>query len=156
MAGDDMPQLGMKADSASEEIVYDLHLVSPGYFSVMGIELLAGRDFGPDDHASSQRVVIVSETLVRRYFGPTTEVESVVGRVLAPLLYETAPPLVVGVARSTRHRGPKYPLSPRSTRLCRSSRSNRSRFSCAESRRCSVMSSPKSPRGWLRSSGGRH
>lgn len=108
----DLPQLGMRADSASDEIVYDLHLVSPNYLSVMGIELLAGRDFGSEDRRSSQRVVIVSEEFVRQYFPAGTPVESAVGRVLAPLIYETTGPMVVGVVRSTRHRSPEAPVEP--------------------------------------------
>jgi len=41
--------------------------VSPGYFALMGIPILAGRDF--DDHDPSANVAIVSESLARRYFG---------------------------------------------------------------------------------------
>jgi putative ABC transport system permease protein len=112
MAGDDIPQLGIRADSASPEIVYEAHFVSPNYFAVMGIELLAGRDFGPDDRASSQPVVIVSEEFVQQYFGAGTPVQSVVGREIAPLIYQETRPTVVGVVRSTRHRGPEAPVAP--------------------------------------------
>ena len=116
MSGDsdayDIPQLGMRADAASDEVVYHLHLVSPGYFSLMGIDLLAGRDFGPDDHASSQRVVAVSDQFADRYFPAGTPVESVIGRILSPLIYEETGPMVVGVVRSTRHFGPDAPVEP--------------------------------------------
>lgn len=112
MAGDDIPQLGIRADSASPEIVYEAHFVSPNYFAVMGIELLAGRDFGPDDRASSRPVVIVSEEFVERYFGAGTPVQSVVGREIAPLIYQETRPTVVGVVRSTRHRSPEAPVAP--------------------------------------------
>lgn len=112
MSADDVPRPGMRASPASEEVVYDYHLVSPNYFSVMGIEMLAGRDFGPEDHASSQRVVIISEEFVDDYFGAATPPGAVVGRVLAPLIYEEIGPRVVGVARSTRHRSPEAPVEP--------------------------------------------
>lgn len=110
MSGDDIPQFGMRADADSEEIVYEAHLVTGEYFSVMGIDLLAGRTFGPEDHASSESVVIVSEEFVDRYFPAGTPVRSVVGRVLAPLPYETTGPTVAGVVRSTRHYGPDAPV----------------------------------------------
>jgi predicted permease len=112
MTGEDLPQLGMRPASASEPIVFDLHLVSPGYLDVMGIELLAGRDFRRDDVASSQRVLIVSDRFVERYFGAGTAPASAVGRELAPLIYETARPVVVGVVESTRHRSPEAPVEP--------------------------------------------
>lgn len=112
MSAEDVPRPGMRASPASEEVVYDLHLASPNYFSVMGIEMLAGRDFGPEDHASSERVVIVSEEFVDDYFGAGTPPNAVVGRVLAPLVYEETGPKVVGVVRSTRHRSPEAPVEP--------------------------------------------
>lgn len=129
MSGDwdtfNLPRFRMRADAASEEeVVYDVHLVSPGYFDVMGIDLLAGRDFGPEDQPSSQRAVIVSEEFVDRYFPEGTPVEAVVGRVLAPLVYGEIP-VVVGVARSTRHYGPDAPWRRRCTGHCRNWRSRR-------------------------------
>jgi predicted permease len=41
--------------------------VSPGYFRVVDIPLLAGRDFDQSDTAESRRVAIVNQTFVRRY-----------------------------------------------------------------------------------------
>lgn len=43
-------------------------LVAPGYFAVVGIPLLLGRELGPQDTASSTRVCVVSEALVKRFF----------------------------------------------------------------------------------------
>jgi predicted permease len=41
--------------------------VSPGYFETMGIPVLRGRRFTPEDTALSQRVALVNETFIRRY-----------------------------------------------------------------------------------------
>jgi predicted permease len=48
----------------------DLHhaSVSPGYFELMRVPLLAGRDFKPDDNENAPRVMIVNETFARRFF----------------------------------------------------------------------------------------
>jgi putative ABC transport system permease protein len=42
--------------------------VSPGYFRTVGTRLLQGRDFVPGDGPASMRVVIVNESLARRFF----------------------------------------------------------------------------------------
>ncbi len=42
------------------------HAVTPGYFGVLGIPLLAGRLFAPSDGPESEPVVIVSEQLAQR------------------------------------------------------------------------------------------
>ena len=44
------------------------NLVVPGYLDVMRIGLVAGRDFGPADVDGSPRVVIVNQTLAKRYW----------------------------------------------------------------------------------------
>ncbi|HLW98561.1 MAG TPA: ABC transporter permease [Candidatus Acidoferrales bacterium] len=42
--------------------------VSPGYFVTMGIPLLSGRDFTRADDENAQRVAIVNQTMVARYW----------------------------------------------------------------------------------------
>lgn len=42
--------------------------VSPGFFSSLGVPIIAGRDFNADDRTDSEKVVIVSESLARRMF----------------------------------------------------------------------------------------
>ena len=43
-----------------------VRIVSNGYFKAMGIPLLAGRDFTEHDAASSEKVIIINDTLARR------------------------------------------------------------------------------------------
>ncbi|PYT51411.1 MAG: permease [Acidobacteria bacterium] len=42
--------------------------VGTGYFAAMGIPLLAGRTFGPQDTATSQQVAVIGETMARTLF----------------------------------------------------------------------------------------
>ena len=42
--------------------------VSPGFFKSLGVPIIAGRDFNADDRSDSEKVVIVSESVVRRMF----------------------------------------------------------------------------------------
>jgi predicted permease len=44
------------------------NVVSNGYFNTMQIPLLAGRSFGPQDTATSHKVIILSESMVRDLF----------------------------------------------------------------------------------------
>ncbi|HTQ96637.1 MAG TPA: FtsX-like permease family protein, partial [Candidatus Acidoferrum sp.] len=48
----------------------DVHhnAVGPGYFEAMGIPVLAGRTFGPQDTSKSQKVGVIGETLARNMF----------------------------------------------------------------------------------------
>ncbi|MGE3273992.1 MAG: ABC transporter permease [Vicinamibacterales bacterium] len=82
-------------------------VVAPGYFSVMGIPLVAGRDFTDDDRAGSAPAVIISERLAQEYWPG----EDPVGR---PIRVDQQQPagLVVGVAadvRSSSLAGPPQP-----------------------------------------------
>jgi putative ABC transport system permease protein len=42
--------------------------IGPGYFTTVGMPLLAGREFTKQDTAQSQKVAIINESMARRYF----------------------------------------------------------------------------------------
>jgi predicted permease len=42
--------------------------VSPGYFDVLRVPLLSGRDFKPQDNADAPRVMVVNESFAQRFF----------------------------------------------------------------------------------------
>jgi putative ABC transport system permease protein len=45
-----------------------IRFVAPDFFHVMGVPLLAGRDFTPDDRRGNESVVIVSQSLAQRIY----------------------------------------------------------------------------------------
>jgi putative ABC transport system permease protein len=46
-----------------------VRIVTHDYFEVLGVRVVAGRGFLPTDRAGTERVVVVNETLAKRYFG---------------------------------------------------------------------------------------
>jgi len=44
------------------------NVVGAGYFAAMGIPLLVGRAFGPDDTATSPKVAVINQTMAQRLF----------------------------------------------------------------------------------------
>ena len=62
-SGDTSQEQGQTADYFS---------VTPNYFATMKIPLLRGRDFSPQDTAAAPLVIIVNQTLARRFF-PTED-----------------------------------------------------------------------------------
>lgn len=52
--------------------VLDVHVVSPDYFRTIGIPVVAGRAFSPDDTAESSLVAVVNQSAAREYWGGTS------------------------------------------------------------------------------------
>ena len=52
-----------------------MRMVAPRFFAVLGVPLVAGRDFTDDDRRGSEPVTIVSESVARRLFGGATGTE---------------------------------------------------------------------------------
>jgi predicted permease len=44
------------------------NLVGPKFFETIGMRLVAGRDFGPQDTASAPAVAVINETMARQFF----------------------------------------------------------------------------------------
>ena len=54
--------------SDKREIPCDYNIVGPGYFQTLGIPVVSGRDFSPQDDASTPGVAIINETFARQFF----------------------------------------------------------------------------------------
>jgi predicted permease len=71
-----------------------LRYITPRYFEALGIPIRKGRAFTVADTATAPRVIIINETLARRYFGNTD-----------PVGQQTDRGTVVGVAGDVRQTG---------------------------------------------------
>jgi predicted permease len=80
-------------------------IVTPGYFELMKIPLLAGRDFNENDDRKAPPVIIVNETFVRRYLDGKDPIGRKV-RVSGVLS------TVVGLVKDSKYRNPPEPPTP--------------------------------------------
>jgi putative ABC transport system permease protein len=81
---------------------YEVNLVGPDYFSVMGIRLIRGRAFTSDDRSGAPTVVVINEEFAARYLG---SVDPVGREILLPGAEgKTYPAEIVGIVGNSRHR----------------------------------------------------
>jgi len=80
------------------EVPIDWRIVSPGYFHVLGIPILRGRDFTDADRSSTAPVTIVSQATARTFWGD----DDPIGRTLHRRA-DTKVFTVVGVVGDVRH-----------------------------------------------------
>lgn len=59
---------GYEPPSGTGAVELDYAVVSPGYFDAVGLSVLQGRGFGPDDVLSSETVVVVNQAAARRFW----------------------------------------------------------------------------------------
>ena len=59
---------GYTPENGEESPRARLRMVTPGFFAVLGVPLLAGRDFTAEDRADREAVVIVSQSMATRLF----------------------------------------------------------------------------------------
>lgn len=74
--------------------------IAPGYFAVVGIPLLLGREFNERDTATSARVIVVNEELAKRFFAGRNPI----GLHLTRTFGDRTPMEIVGVVRNARSR----------------------------------------------------
>jgi predicted permease len=92
---------GFTAKSEDDALSW-ANAITDGYFTTLGIPLLAGRDFDARDSRSAPHVAIVSESMARHFFGTP----AAVGRVFQKQEGSgwSQPIEVVGVVADTKYR----------------------------------------------------
>ena len=100
--------LGRPAPPAGGELQAAFFEANPGYFRVMQIPLLKGRNLTERDDARAQWVVVVSESLARQHFpgeDPIGKMLQVGFRLAGLSISEDQPRQIVGVVGDVRHWG---------------------------------------------------
>jgi predicted permease len=89
---------GVSYASEAARPAADYRIVSPGYFSAMGIPLQRGRFLSERDTKDAPAVVVINQTLARRYFAG----EDPIGRQVALDIFGKAPREIVGIVGDVR------------------------------------------------------
>jgi putative ABC transport system permease protein len=76
---------------------------SPGYFEVFKIPVLRGRDFTEEDDAAAPRVVLINESMAKRYWPNQDPIgqQIIIGKGLGPK-FEEPPRQIIGIVGDTR------------------------------------------------------
>jgi putative ABC transport system permease protein len=98
-----------KASNAANIIQSTLRVITPGFFTTMGVPIVAGRNFTEDDRRDGERVMIVSARLAAVAFPG----QDPIGKRIA--CCESGPyglKVIIGVAGDIRSRGPAVAPRP--------------------------------------------
>ncbi len=104
--GSDMPLAGgggaamVHVPDANQTLRYYRHSVDPGFFQAIGARLVAGRSLSSDDRTDSPAVVVINESMARRFFADQTPI----GKTLELGGPNGPKVLVVGVVADIRQR----------------------------------------------------
>jgi predicted permease len=82
-----------------EDLTTYLNTVTPGYFGAVGVPILAGRDFGPQDRAGSAKVAIINELAARYWFSDANPIGKRIGTGAAGLTDME----VIGVVKNSKY-----------------------------------------------------
>ncbi len=87
------------APAPNEQMMIHRATVPPGYFNLLGIRMLEGRDFTERDAAGAPRVIIVNQTFANRFFNG----RSPIGRKVS---YDHLQATVVGLVKDSKYHTP--------------------------------------------------
>jgi len=98
---------GRPLSAPNERPMTDFRSATPDYFRVMGMTLVAGRDFNTHDKADAPPVAVINETLARRYFGKENPIGKRIG-LSRPIDWRE----IVGVVHDVRNYGLASDVKP--------------------------------------------
>ena len=93
------------APAPNEQMMIHRATVPPGYFNLLGIRMLEGRDFTERDAAGKPSVIIVNETFANRFFNGRNPV----GRKVS---YEGVAAIVAGLVKDSKYHTPMEGPTP--------------------------------------------
>jgi putative ABC transport system permease protein len=86
--------------ASGDQPVANWRIISPDYFKAMGIRLIQGRTFSEHDNSEAPKVVIINETMARRFWPGLDPIEKHMR-----LQGDQTPISVVGIVNDVRHWG---------------------------------------------------
>jgi predicted permease len=93
----------------NEDMNVESPAVSPGYFSTMGMPLVAGREFTDQDRDAAHKVAVVNESFARHYFG---EPQLALGHYYCKGGGNVKPDTeIVGVVKDAKHTGVRQAIT---------------------------------------------
>jgi predicted permease len=92
--GQSVSALEVEGHPFDQKILFEDRSITPGYFTAMGIPVLAGRAFTDGDSAGKPLVAMVSRSFARRYFPK--------GDVIGKKIHHTGMRTIVGVVADVR------------------------------------------------------
>jgi predicted permease len=99
---------GQQLPEDQEHVLYDA--ISPAYFSVIGVPLVAGREFNSGDTSTRGKVAIVNETLAKRFFSKRDPVGSRLGFGAGDAVKPDI--LIVGVVKDNKQDHVRSEMAP--------------------------------------------
>jgi predicted permease len=104
MSNDRFLPEGEKEDDHKDQAEF-FNLVGNGFFKTLGIPIVAGRPFGAEDTASSEKVIVINQALAHKRF-PN---ENPIGKMVKTGILGDGMALIVGICRDTRYAGLREP-----------------------------------------------
>lgn len=92
---------GRPVPKADENVTMDFQIVSPGYFSTLEIPVKRGRGLSATDTETSERVIVINDTMARRYWPNEDPVGKRMG--IGESSKDTSWRTIVGVIADNRH-----------------------------------------------------
>lgn len=101
---------GRPVPKADENVTMDFQIVSPGYFSTLEIPIKRGRGLSAADTETSEHVIVINDTMARRYWPNEDPVGRRMG--IGESSKDTSWRTIVGVVGDNRHASLSEPPVP--------------------------------------------
>jgi predicted permease len=76
------------------------NMISPGFFTTLGIRILAGRDFVEQDSSSTPKLAVINESFAREHFGAQSPLGKKLGYGPSQ---RSGPVMIVGVVKDSKY-----------------------------------------------------
>ena len=99
---------GTPPDPPGQEPIGEMAIVSPDYFRALGMPILHGRDFGPEDVSGRPGTVLIDELAAQKFFPGTNPIGKQVDDpvTIGPPTANGIPLTIIGIVPHTRNNAP--------------------------------------------------